>query len=248
MLKGRRVLGISLAIIGLTCGSAWATATTHIWAPSTDVQAYKKWHITADYYVPTENDVNDARPASVTNTGLTVGVLPWEKLNAEVGFDHKSGTGVDDYPFYFNTKVGIPENAYGAYFPALAVGIYDVGTKSDKTDFNVAYFKAAKTFSLGGFSLGRFSLGGFQGKKELLTYGDKASNKGVLACWERAIPEISDKLWVAVEYQGSKSAYGTWNVGGSYKFSENTSVLIAYDFYNNRNLANTYTVQVDIDF
>ncbi len=248
MFRRAKVLGISLVLTGLTWGPAWATATTHIWAPSTDVQPYKKWHVTADYYVPTENDVNDVRPASVTNTGLTVGVLPWEKLNAEVGFDHKSGTGVDDYPFYFNTKVGIPENAYGAYFPALAAGIYDVGTKNDKTDFNVVYFKVGKTFSLGGFSLGRFSLGGFQGKKELLTYSGKTSNKGILACWERAIPEISDKLWAAVEYQGSKSAYGTWNVGGSYKFSDNTALLIGYDFYNNRNLANTYTVQLDIDF
>lgn len=248
MLKEYKVLVISLALIGLSWGSAWATPTTHIWAPSTDVQAYKKWHVTADYYVPTENDSTDTRPASVTNTGLTLGVLPWEKLNAEVGFDHKSGTGVDDYPLYFNTKIGIPENTYGAYFPALAAGIYDVGTKNDKTDFNVAYFKAAKTFSLGGFSLGRFSLGGFQGNKKLLTYGDKASNKGILVCWERAIPEISDKLWVAVDYQGSKSAYGTTNVGFSWKFSDNTSVIFGYDFYNNKNLADTYTVQLDIDF
>ncbi len=248
MLKGYKVLGISLALIGLSWGSAGATPSTHIWAPSTDVQAYKKWHVTADYYVPTENDSSDARPASVTNTGLTIGVLPFEKLNAEVGFDHKSGTGVDDYPLYFNTKLGIPENAYGAYFPALAVGIYDVGTKNDKTDFNLAYFKAAKTFSLGGFSLGRFSLGGFQGNKKLLTYSDKESNKGVLAAWERLVPEISDKLWVAIEYQGSKSAYGTTNVGFSWKFSDNTSMIFGYDFYNNKNLADTYTVQLDIDF
>ncbi len=248
MLKMDKVLGISLALIGLSWGTAWATATTHIWAPSTDVQAYKKWHVTSDFYVPTENNSDGSRVSTVTNAGLTVGVLPFKNLNAEVGFDHKSGTGVDNYPFYFNTKIGIPENAYGQYFPALAAGIYDVGTKNDKTDFNVAYFKAAKTFSLGGFSLGRFSLGGFQGNKKLLIYGDKVSNKGILACWERAIPEISDKLWVAIDYQGSKSAYGTTNVGFSWKFSDNTSMIFGYDFYNNKNLANTYTVQLDIDF
>jgi len=198
MLKGYKIMGISLISIILSWGSAGATATTHIWAPSTDVQPYKKWHITADYYVPTENDSTGARPSSVTNTGLTVGVLPFKNLNAEVGFDHKSGTGVDDYPVYFNTKAGIPENAYGPFFPAIAAGIYDAGTKNDKPDFNVVYFKAGKTLEINKFSLGRFSLGFFQGNKELLTYGDKISNKGILACWERPLPEISDKLWVAV--------------------------------------------------
>jgi hypothetical protein len=225
-----------------------ATATTHIWAPSTDVQAYKKWHLTSDFYVPTENDTNDVRPLTVTNLGLTVGILPLEKLNAEVGFDHKSGTGLDDYPLYFNTKAGIPEGAYCKAFPALAVGIYDLGTRNDKTDFNVAYFKAAKTISAGGFSLGRFSLGYFNGNQDLLKNGEKKDNDGALIAWERTLTELSDKVWVAVEYQGSRSAYGTTNLGVSYKFSDNTSVIFGYDIYNNRNLADTYTVQLDIDF
>lgn len=227
---------------------AFCTASTHIWAPSTDVQPYKKWHITSDFYVPTENNSDGTRAATVTNTGLTTGVLPFKNLNAEVGFDHKSGTGVDNYPFYFNAKAGIPENAYGAFFPALAVGIYDVGLKHNKTDNNVSYFKAAKTFEINNFSLGRFSLGAFEGNKNLLTYNGKASNKGILACWERTMPEISDKLWVAIDYQGSKSAYGAWNTGFSWKFSDNTSMIFGYDWYNNKNLANTYTVQLDIDF
>lgn len=226
----------------------YGTATTHIWAPSTDVQPFKKWHITSDFYVPTENDTNDVRPDTVTNFGLTVGILPFQKLNAEVGFDHKSGTGLDDYPLYFNTKVGIPEDAFGNFFPALAAGIYDVGTKKDKTDYNVVYVKAAKTLSLVDFSLGRFSFGYFKGNSDLLRYGEKKDNDGILACWERVIPEITDKLWIAVEYQGTKSSYGTLNLGLSYKFSDNTSMIFGYDIYNNQNLANTYTVQLDIDF
>ena len=228
--------------------SVHATPSTHIWAPSTDVQPFKKWHITSDFYVPTENDASNVRPDTVTNFGLTVGVLPFKKLNAEVGFDHKSGTGVDDYPFYFNTKVGIPENAFGEHFPALAIGIYDVGTREDKTDFNVVYGKAGKTFSLGDVSLGRFSAGYFRGNPDRLRYNTKESNEGVLFAWERTMTEITDKLWVAVDYQGSKSGYGALNLGFSYKFSDNTSVIFGYDIYNNQDLANTYTVQLDIDF
>ena len=60
--------------------------------------------------------------------------------------------------------------------------------------------------------------------------------------------EISPKLWLCVEYQGTKSTYGSWNFGGSWKFSDNVSLLVGFDRYNNRNLADTVTVQVDIDF
>jgi len=249
MLKISKVLAFSFMFCALSFTLLYATPSTHIWAPSTDVQPYKKWHLTSDFYVPTENDASDVRPSTVTNFGLTVGVLPFKKLNAEIGFDHKSGTGVDDYPLYFNTKVGIPEDTFGKFFPALAVGIYDVGTKNEKTDFNVAYFKAAKTLFLGDFSLGRFSLGYFNGNNRLLRgiSGEK-DNDGILACWERTMTEISDKLWVAVDYQGSKSAYGTLNLGFAWKFADNVSAIFGYDIYNNRNLANTYTVQVDIDF
>lgn len=229
--------------------SSYATSSTHIWAPSTDIQAYKKWHLTADYYVPTGNNSDGTRANTITNSGLTVGVLPFEKLNAEVGFDHKSGYGsLDDYPWYFNTKVGIPENAYGKFFPALAVGIYDIGIKNDKTDYNVMYGKVAKTFSVDDVSLGRFSVGCFKGDSKLLVHGDKKDNKGLLFAWERSMPEISNKLWLCAEYQGTRSSYGTWNAGFSWKFADNVSGLFGYDFYNDRDLADTYTVQLDIDF
>ena len=247
-MKALKVIFFFVSCLSYFVTNSFATASTHIWAPSTDVQQYKLWHITSDFYVPTENNSDGSRAPTVTNMGLTIGVLPFKNLNAEVGFDHKSGTGVDDFPFYFNAKVGIPENAYGPFFPALAVGIYDVGTKHNKTDDDVNYFKAAKTFEVNKFSLGRVSLGAFEGNKNLLTYNGKASNKGILACWERTVPEISDKLWIAAEYQGSKSAYGTWNLGFSWKFSSNTSMLFGYDMYNDKDLPNTYTVQLDIDF
>jgi len=244
------LVGLGTLVIALAghVSLAHATASTIIWGPSTDIQAFKTVHLTSDFYVPTGTDTNEARPDTITNLGLTAGVLPFKNLNAEVGFDHKSGTGLDNDPFYFNTKVGIPENAYGSFFPALAVGIYDVGTKANRTDFNVLYFKAGKTLSIDKLSLGRFSVGGFSGDKDLLTYNGKASNEGVLLGWERALTEISDKWWVGVDYQGSKSSYGALNFGVSYAFAPNTSVIFGYDIYNNKDLVDTYTVQLDINF
>ena len=226
---------------------AYATPTTHIWSPSTDVQPFKLWHLTSDFYVPMET-VDGLRPATITNFGLTVGVLPFRKLNAEVGVDHKSGTGVDAYPIYFNAKVGIPEDAFGKTSPALAVGTYDVGTEEDKTDFNVLYAKAAKTLKLNELSLGRFSAGYFIGNPDLLRDGDEKDNAGVLLAWERVMMEITDKLWVCVDYQGTESLYGALNFGFSYKFSDNVSAIFGYDLFNNRDFADTFTVQMDIDF
>ena len=234
----------------LVAADAFATASTHIWAPSTDVQPFKVWHVTADFYVPTESNADGSRANTITNAGLTVGILPFQRLNAEIGFDAKSGYGtLDKYPIYFNAKLGIPEGSYGKFFPAIAVGIYDVGTKRGKTDNNVFYGKVAKSLTLKGFDLGRFSVGGFTGNNKLLvtTQGRKDAS-GVMVAWERVMKEISDRLWVCVDYQGSKSAYGALNVGFSWKWSKNVSTIFGYDIYNDANLANTFTIQTDIDF
>lgn len=64
---------------------AYTTPSTHIWAPSTDVQTYKKWHLTSDFYFPSEKDAAGSRPNTITNLGLTVGVLPFKRLNVVIG-------------------------------------------------------------------------------------------------------------------------------------------------------------------
>jgi len=201
-------------------------------------------------YLPVSKDSSGNRVNVITNEGLTVGVLPFEKFNVEVGFDNKTGYGdLDNYPIYFNAKGGIPEGAFGEWFPALAVGSYDIGTKTDKTNFNLIYGKAAKTFKIKDFSLGRLSLGYFNGNSKLLLgpSGNK-DNDGVFGAWERTMSEISDKLWICAEYQGTRSSYGSWNFGASWKFSDNVSMIVGFDRYNNRNFADTVTVQFDIDF
>jgi hypothetical protein len=241
---------VLLASVAMVTVKVSATATTHIWGPSTDVQAFKLWHITSDLYIPMEKDAAGNHPATVTNAGLTVGFLPFQKINSEVGFDHKTGLGsADDVPLYLNFKVGIPEDAVGAFSPALAVGAFDIGTKSELTDYNVFYGKIAKTFNARQTPLGRFSLGYFTGNKKLLldSQGQK-DNSGVMVAWERTITEISDKLWVCLEYMGTKSTYGTFNVGAAWKFAPNVGVIVGYDLFNDENFIDTATLQVDIDF
>lgn len=228
----------------------FATASTHIWAPSTDIQDYGTGHVTADVYIPVRKNADGSQPNTITNTGLTFGILPLNKLRAEFGVDYKTGYGdLDRYPIYFNGKLGIPEDAYGPYFPAFAVGLYDIGTNAGNTDYNIIYGKAAKTIKVKNVSLGRFSAGYFWGNGELLLNGDgERDNNGILAAWERTMTEISDKLWVCVDYQGTQSGYGSLNLGCSWQFTKNVSILAGYEFYNNRDLADTVTIQVDINY
>ena len=206
----KRMAGLLLAKGAIICGligSAQATSSTHIWAPSTDVQAFRLWHITCDLYVPVTFAPDGSRLPTITNVGLTVGILPFKKLNAEVGFDHKSGLGhADNYPLYGNFKLGVPENVFGPISPSLAVGIFDVGTKTDWTDFNVMYGKIARTITIDKASLGRVSAGYFIGNKKLLIddKGDE-DNHGLMVAWERTMTELSDKLWLCLEYMGTKS-------------------------------------------
>ena len=237
----------SLAILG---GESFATSTTHIWAPSTDVQGFKVWHVTSDIYIPEKKEATGNRLPAVTNIGLTVGVLPFKRVNAELGFDHKSGLGmIDNYPFYGNFKIGIPENSFGKFSPALAVGVFDIGTKRRTTDYNVFYGKLARTFEIGKWPLGRVSLGIFSGNSKLLLnrLGEK-DNSGFFGAWERTIKEVSDKIWFCIEYMGTESVYGSANFGASWKFAPNVSIVGGYNIYNISTFVNTATLQVDIDF
>jgi hypothetical protein len=223
---------------------ALATPSTQIWIPSTDVQAYGVLHLGMDNYVRTAENDDGSYTAPIYVLGPTIGILPYEKLQAEVGFDLiYGGYPSDAYPIYGNLKLGTPENSLFEGSPALAVGGYNFGTKKDVTDQNITYALAAK--NLGG--LGRLSAGWYWLNGDTVPGDD---DNGVLLSWDRAMTEISDKIWAAVDYQGGDNALGALNVGFSYAFAPNASVIFGYDIYNEKDFAgeNTYTVQVDLNF
>ena len=105
----------------------------------------------------------------------------------------------------------------------------------------------AKTFPV----IGRLSGGYFAGNdKVLVDETGSGDEKGILLSWDRTLSEISDKLWAAVDYQGTDSALGALSFGISYAFAKNASILFGYDIYNESGTGgeNTYTVQVDLNF
>jgi hypothetical protein len=133
--------------------------------------------------------------------------------------------------------------------PAIAIGSYDMGTRANRTNYNVWYGRIAKTVQIDKLNLGRFSAGYFIGNGKLLRDKDGLrDNKGPMIAWERVMTEISDKLWLCVDYQATQSSYGALNAGFSWAFTKDISAIIAYDIYNNRNLTDTVTFQLDINF
>ena len=242
-------------IAGVSClgsgGVAFATPSTHVWSPSTDIQADRSFHLTSDLYIPSESDASGSKPNTVTNVGLEAGLWPIkDKLGVEFGFDLINGYGeLDDYPLYLNAKLGATEDAAFTYSPALAVGIYNWGTENDKTDINSYYVKAARTLKVDDLNFGRLSVGWFWGSSDLLLDADgNTDHNGVLLAWERTMSEISDKFWVCVDYQGSDSGLGALAPGVSWKFADNVAIVLGYVIPNNDDLSETFTVQADVDF
>jgi hypothetical protein len=240
------ILGINLALK--------ATPSTQIWIPSTDFQAWKSVHLGIDNYLRTQK-INGVRGAGMYDLGLTTGLLPFKKIQGEIGVDYlyMGDNNYDDYPLYLNAKIGCPEGALFKNAPAIAIGITNVGFKKNLTNYNIIYGEIAKTIPI----IGRLSVGYYTGNEKVLVDENlNKANSGLLASWDRAMTEISDKLWIAVDYQGGMNSFGSLNFGFSWAFAKNASVLFGYDIYNNKNAyyntnnqnANTFTTQLDINF
>jgi hypothetical protein len=148
---------LAACAIALTAQSAWATPSTLFWTPATTyIQPYLIPHITYDTYF------NDKANYPM-DLGLGMGVLPFEKIQAEVGLDFF-------FPYWgaqnalflspagalqLNAKVGLTEGAFGDWFPGIAVGIYGVGV-NQATQFDILYGVVGKTLSFGTLTAGGY--------------------------------------------------------------------------------------------
>lgn len=205
-------------------GVSYATPSTQIWNPSTDIQATGVWHFGIDNYF-TVMGVGGGDYAFPTDIGLTYGLLP----GLEAGFDIFEPQAA---PFNFNLKYAWQEKDM---LPAIAIGAFGFGTMPGITDQNVLYGLLAKTFEFG-----RISAGYFSGNEKVL--GAK-ENAGLILTWDKV---VNDKLWLCVDYAGTKSALGATFYGFSWAFSSNTSMIFAYGTYNN-GAKPTVTTQLDIN-
>jgi hypothetical protein len=257
-MKNNAKVIVMLATIVTACAVSHATPSTQIWIPSTDIQGFGVLHLGWDSYIKTGSKAGDI--GTVTNGGITVGVLPFKKIGLEIGIDYRDISSVHQYPMYFNAKLGVPEDAFFKYMPAIAIGGFDFGTQVNSTSYNVTYGLLAKNI----WKLGRFSVGGFKGgvgvdprtvfyvasstKDTTTGIYAKTDDAGFLLSWDRTMTEISDKLWLAIDYFSGKSGYGALSFGLSYAIVPDASFIVGYDIWNDHDaLKPTATVQVDIN-
>jgi hypothetical protein len=214
-----------LALTAVAAGAAWSTPSTLVFIPSTDVQAPKTWHFGSDVYFTPDT----SSTGNIVDVGLTYG-LPGR---IELGFDFIGGT---NEPLLGNIKwQALAEKGKG---PAFAIGAYNLGGSHNALAGNLLYALFSKTFG----KTGRFHVGYQHGEKNRIGGRDPDM---LLAGYDK---QFTPKLWGAIDFASGKSTFGAVSPGVAYSFSQNTSVLFGYDFYNNGDLDDTFTVQVDINF
>jgi hypothetical protein len=221
-------------------GVAYATPTTSFWtAASSDIQPFGVVHLGIDNYFTVGK--KGERGDLPTDVGLTVGVLPYEKLQLEVGIDIFEPT---TDPLYFNAKLGTPEGSLFEGSPALNLGVFNVGTDSKpasedgdgRTDYNIVDFIIGKTLPSG---LGRIHAGVYYGNSSALVdrNGEK-ENAGWMVGWDKSFGPKDDgqgeynKWQVIVDYASGKNAIGGGGIGVAHYFTKNISLLTGPVWFN----------------
>ncbi|MFL5365435.1 MAG: hypothetical protein ACJ781_08160 [Myxococcales bacterium] len=212
--------------------SAHATPSTTFWAPSnTAIQPFLVPHISYDtYFGGKPGTTTPGSPIYPVTTGLTMGVLPWEDLQLEVGFDMLLPA---SDPLLLNAKLGVPEDKLFAWQPSLAFGIFGVGTKKSTdttlgTDYNMLYAQAQHSIpQVGGY----VSVGGYYALQEKLfqSSGGGTVRSGFMG--GLLSPDINVNLpWLlkinfAADVQTGKNVFGAAGGGIGLYFTDKIDLL-----------------------
>ena len=151
--------------VGFGPVAAYATPSTTYGAASTaSCQARGVPHVTYDtYFWKGPAAGAQGAPSYPIDTGLTAGVLSFDKVQGEVGFDLLLPS---PYPFFLNMKLCTPESSLFKGSPGISFGIYNWGFKDDVSNYNVLHLMFQKAFPKGGY----FAAGVYHGlNKTLMT-------------------------------------------------------------------------------
>lgn len=263
-MKPRSLLAASFATFITT--TALGTPSTTVWAPSVgSTQGFLVPHLTFDAYfwggtpVPFTAETDLSGPGTVPTppvypitTGLTMGVVPSDKVGMELGFDLVEPT---KYPFLFNAKLGLTEAALGNWSPAMGVGIYGIGTERGVNDYNIVYGQMQKTFPWGGY----VSLGGYYalGSTILWTNSDGAEVRGGFVGALTSPDIVIDRPWMkkilfAADVQTGKNAFGAAGFASVFCFNDTVGLLTGPVVFFDHELQPggaevMWTVQLDVD-
>ena len=240
--------------------AARATPSTTFWAPSnTAIQPFLVPHITYDtYFWNRPASGSNGSPIYPVTTGLTMGILPWDDLQMEVGFDLLLPGGD---PLLLNAKLGVPEDKLFAFQPSLAVGIFGVGTKTStatavSTDYNMLYAQMQHTIpAVGGY----LSVGGYYALQDRLFQASDGSGTQRAGFMGGVVsPDINVNLpWLtkinfAADVQTGKNAFGAAGGGITLFFTDKIDLLTGPVYFFDAGSQPGgrqwfWTVQLDID-
>jgi len=250
-----RILAVILLAVVVFNGVANATPSTTFWTPMVmDIQPYGVFHLGVDNYFRV---FTKASPSGSLPTDLTIpeiGVLPFDKVQMEVGIDYMANT---DYPWLFNGKIGSLEDSYFKGQPAIEIAVFDVGTKSSgpsRTDWDVAYMVIGKTID----PIGRFSIGPYIGNHAaLISSNGEHNNTGVMVAFDHGFFPVMDKdgnvdynkVVFAADYASGKNVIGGGGFGVYYYFTKDISLLTGPVWFNDTGINGQWkwTVQLDIN-
>ena len=248
-------LAITVAGIAFVPTLAFATPSTTYWAPSVATcQAKYVPHITYDtYYGKGTPPPGAGAPAYPIDTGLTMGILPSNKVQAEVGYDLLLPSSNPIF-FFLNAKVCTPESSMFKGSPAVGAGIFNVGFKKGVTDYNAVYFMVQKSFPFGGYISG----GVYHGMSDtLFTNSDgKIVKTGAMVGWSS--PDIKvglkglEKIDIIGDLQTGKNVLGAGGFGATIYFNDYVALIVGPVFYLDSKLQpggakHLWTTQIDID-
>jgi len=246
---------LAVASIALVPTAAFATPSTTYWAPSVATcQGKYVPHITYDtYYGKGIPPPNAGAPAYPIDTGLTMGILPWDKFQAEVGYDVLLPSS-DPVFFFLNAKLCTPESSLFKGSPAISVGIYNVGFKKDITDYNVVHLMFQKTLPVGGY----IAAGLYHGMSDVLFRNSDGDVKktGAIVGWSS--PDIKvglkglEKITLIADIQTGKNILGGGGFGADIYFNDYIALIVGPVWYTDSNLQpggakHLWTTQIDID-
>lgn len=243
-------LFVLLAVVG----NAYATPSTTFWTPMTvDFQSFGIIHLGIDDYFRIKGPHDQSLFTDFT--APTVGVLPFKKIQMEVGVDYFANA---PHPWLGNAKLGSPEGSFFKGQPALEIGIFDAGGKyrlksgESRMDFDVLYGVVGKTFP----KIGRLSAGPYIGNHAALISSDgKHANVGFMAAFDHAFAPAKtkdgsveyNKLVFAVDYASGKNAIGAVGGGLYYYFTSDISLLVGPTFFNDKVINGNWKLSTQLD-
>ena len=255
-MKKKLTVAMMLVAFVLTAGIAHATPSSTFWTPMTlDIQPYGVLHIGVDNYFTVEGKHGGSVRSFSPDVGPEIGVLPFEKIQMEVGFDYMGG---QDYPWLFNAKIGSPEDVWFKGSPALQVGIFNVGTKTtgpSRTDLDIVHILIGKTLP---GDLGRLTVGPYIGNHSaMLSSKGEPKNSGFMIAYDHGFIPVKDKdgnvdynkLVFAADYASGKNALGGGGFGLYYYFTKDISLLTGPVWFNDKGINGKWkwSVQLDIN-